>query len=186
MLCALALLAPAARAYDVGTRVVVSIRDQRLALVSNGEIVAKFPISTSRFGEGDDFRSYKTPTGTLVICDKIGDRLLPGAVIKRRAPTGEILKPNAPGRDPIVSRVLWLRGIEGETRHAYERCIYIHGTPEERRVGTKASFGCVRMRSQDVIALFDQVRVGTRVTISEEPLRNLITEEDHNLVASSG
>jgi lipoprotein-anchoring transpeptidase ErfK/SrfK len=163
----------------------VSIRDQRLALVNNGEVVAKYPVSTSRFGEGDGFGSCKTPTGNLVVCNKIGHKLPPGAVIKRRAPTGEVLKPNAPGRDPIVSRVIWLRGTEESTRHAYRRCIYIHGTAEERRVGTKASFGCVRMRSKDVIALFDLVSVGTPVTISEQSLRELVTGEHQNLVAKT-
>ena len=78
----------------------------------------------------------------------------PGAVIKNRVPTGEVVTANAPGRDPIVARVIWLRGMEGQNRGARDRCIYIHGTPEERRIGKPASFGCVRMRSRDVIALY--------------------------------
>ena len=70
---------------------------------------------------------------------------------------------------PIVSRVLWLRGKDVANRNAYERCIYIHGTPEEKRIGRRASFGCVRMRSKDVIALYQLAHIGTSVLITEEP-----------------
>src|SRR6059058_3044227 len=91
------------RAFDFGPEVIVSVRDQKLAVIENGAVLAKFPISTSKFGLGDSFGSYQTPTGTLWVCNKIGDNLPPGAVIKNRAPTGEVLSVNAPGRDPIVT-----------------------------------------------------------------------------------
>jgi hypothetical protein len=84
---------------------------------------------------------------------------------KSRRPTGEIVKPNTPGRDPIVSRILWLRGLEMQNRLAYGRGIYIHGTAEEWSIGTPASYGCIRMRSHDVIQLFDRIGVGTRVEV---------------------
>jgi lipoprotein-anchoring transpeptidase ErfK/SrfK len=91
-------------------------------------------------------------------------------VFKDRKPTGEILAPDAPGRDPIVTRILWLRGLEAQNSNAYSRYIYIHGTPEERNIGARASFGCIRMRSRDVIQLYDIVGPQARVTIVNEPL----------------
>ena len=89
---------------------------------------------------------------------------------KSRVPTGEIVPVDAPGRDPVVTRILWLRGLEPVNANAYDRYIYIHGTPEERNVGQPASFGCVRMRSRDVAALYDEVGKGARVFIRNEPL----------------
>ena len=129
--------------------VVVSIADQKLALVENGEPVALFPVSTSKFGVGDRPGSYATPVGMLEIASKIGANAPLGAVFKSRTPTGEILPPNSRGRDPIVTRILWLRGLEKRNARAYERGIYIHGTPVERLIGRPASYGCIRMRSRD-------------------------------------
>lgn len=165
-----------AEAFDLGPEVIISVRDQKLALVKNGTVAAEFKISTSRFGLGDDYGSYKTPTGVLWVCNKIGDNLPQGAVIKHRNATGEVLAPNAPGRDPIVTRVIWLKGLTGETQHAYDRCIYIHGTPEEKTLGRPMSWGCVRMRSKDVVEIYDAIAIGTHVTISEKKLASLIPE----------
>ena len=95
-------------------------------------------------------------------------------VFKDRRPTGEILVPDAPGRDPIVTRILWLRGREAQNANAYSRYIYIHGTPEERNIGKRASFGCIRMRSRDVIQLYDIVGTGARVTILDQPLETMV------------
>jgi lipoprotein-anchoring transpeptidase ErfK/SrfK len=81
-----------------------------------------------------------------------------------------VLKPNAPGRDPIVSRILWLRGLEKQNAKAYSRNIYIHGTPEERFIGRPASFGCIRMRSADVAKLYNAVGVGTRIEVANTRL----------------
>jgi len=106
-----------------------------------------------------------------------------GAVIKNRNATGETVKVNAPGRDAIVSRVIWLRGMEGTTTNARGRCIYIHGTPEEQFIGRRASFGCIRMRSKDVIALYDLVHIGTHVRISSKPLRDFLPPEEPSLLA---
>ena len=78
---------------------------------------------------------------------------------------------DAPGRDPVVTRILWLRGSGcRQPASAYDRYIYIHGTPEERNIGKPASFGCVRMRSVDIIALYDEIGTGAHVTIANEPL----------------
>ena len=92
---------------------------------------------------------------------------------------------NAPGRDAIVSRVIWLRGMENQNRAARDRCIYIHGTPEERRVGKPASFGCIRMRSRDVIALYDRVHIGMHVNITLRKIDSFIQPEEPSLVARS-
>src|SRR4029453_4986796 len=114
---------------------IVSVPDQVLALVDRGKLLARYSISTSNFGTGDSAASFRTPVGTLFVSAKIGDRLPPGTVIKNRIPTGEVVAVDAPGRDPIVSRVIWLRGMETQNQKARDRCIYIHGTPEERRIG---------------------------------------------------
>jgi hypothetical protein len=127
--------------------------------------IARYPVSTSRFGEGDYPGSRGTPLGQLEIARKIGAGAPLGEVFKNRRPTGEILFPNAPGRDPIVTRILWLRGLQPQNRNAYNRYIYIHGTPVERYLGHPASFGCIRMRSADVLQLFNTVGVGARVDI---------------------
>lgn len=157
--------------------VIVSVAEQKLALMKDGEIILKFPVSTSKFGVGDGLGSYKTPLGRLRVCEKIGDKLPAGAVMKGRAPTGEILSANAKGRDPIVTRLLWLEGLDPENRNAHGRCIYIHGTPQESRIGKPVSYGCVRMRSADVIQVFAAVPAGTVVTIIKDrlPRRSVLT-----------
>ncbi len=146
--------------------IVVSVAEQKLAVVKDGVVVKKYPVSTSKFGLGDSAGSYRTPLGHLRVCAKIGDRLPEGAVLRGRTPTGEILPPNARGRDPIVTRILWLEGLDPQNRNARNRGIYIHGTPEEKRIGKPASFGCVRMRSRDVIEVFATVPEGTSVVIT--------------------
>ncbi len=153
--------------------VLISVADQRLVLLRDGGVIAKYPISTSRFGIGDNWGSYKTPVGKLRVYNKIGDDLTPGAVIKHRSATGEVLAVNAPGRDPIVTRVIWLEGTEDQNSHARARGIYIHGTPEENTIGRPVSWGCIRMRSEDVIALYEQIPVGTEVDIVADKLPRL-------------
>ena len=159
-----------------GATLVVSVPDQRLAVIENGVRVASYPVSTSRFGVGDYPRSFATPLGELMVAQKIGDGAPLGAVFKGRRWTGEILRPNSPGRDPIVTRILWLRGLEGCNRNAYNRGIYIHGTPVERLIGRPASYGCIRMRSRDVAQLFDQVAIGSHIVILNEPLSRAVHE----------
>jgi lipoprotein-anchoring transpeptidase ErfK/SrfK len=91
-------------------------------------------------------------------------------VFKSRRFTGEVLPPDSSGRDPIVTRILWLDGVEVGNRSSRSRHIYIHGTPEEGKIGMPASYGCVRMRSEDVVELFDTVGVGAMVEIFQSPL----------------
>jgi len=154
---------------------IVSVPDQKLVIVHDGALLAEYPVSTSRFGIGDSIGSYATPLGALEIANKIGAQAPMGAVFKGRRPTGEIVRPNASGRDAILSRILWLRGLESTNRHAFERGIYIHGTPEERLIGRPASYGCIRMRSRDIIQLFDTVEVGAKVQIVNVPLKRAFT-----------
>ncbi len=145
----------------------VSVADQKLALYENGAPVRVYKISTSKFGVGDSPASNCTPIGKMRVVKKIGNGLPPGMVFKSRRPTGEILRPNAPGRDPIVTRIMWLQGLESKTRNAYRRFIYIHGTPEERNIGRPASYGCIRMKSMDVIDLFNHIPEGMTVQVDK-------------------
>ena len=157
-------------APDTQHQIVVSTREQKLALIDRGNVVAIYPVSTSKFGLGDWRGSRFTPLGKLQIAEKIGDSAPPGTVFKDRRRTGEIVLPDSPGRDPIVTRILWLRGLEAQNANAFGRDIYIHGTPEERLIGTPASYGCIRMRSSDVIQLYNVVGTGAGVTIVNVPL----------------
>jgi len=179
------LLGSSTRASGYGAEIIVSVPDQEMALIARGKTIARFPVSTSKFGIGDGVGTYRTPLGVMYVSGKVGDGLPAGAVIKSRIPTGEVLAPNAPGRDPIVSRVLWLRGKEDQNRNARERCIYIHGTAEERMIGRRASYGCIRMKSKDVIALYSKVHIGTAVKISDKPLTDFLPPEEESLLARS-
>jgi hypothetical protein len=165
--------------------VVISIPDQAMDVYTKGQWTARYLVSTSKYGEGDQPGSSTTPVGHLAIAQKIGDRAPLGEVFKGRRPTGEILAPNTPGRDPIVSRILWLRGLERHNKYAYQRYIYIHGTPEERYIGSPASYGCIRMRSSDVIVLYNTVGKGAHVDIVLSSLRTRQSSSDSTSVAVS-
>jgi len=155
---------------DHRNKMFVSVKDQRMLLVRDGKPVKSYPISTSKFGLGDQPGSNRTPIGRMEIAKKIGDGARPGTVFKSRRPTGEVIKPNAPGRDPIVSRILWLSGKDSHNRNAYRRYIYIHGTPEQNRLGTPASYGCIRMGCTDVVDLYNRVGHGADVYVIRGPL----------------
>ncbi len=161
-------------APDTRHRIVVSVPEQRLVVIEDGRLVGTYPVSTSKFAISDAPGSRGTPLGEMEIARKIGGDAPLGAVFKDRRRTGEVLVPDAPGRDPIVSRILWLRGREPQNANAYGRYIYIHGTAEERNVGRPASYGCVRMRSRDVIRLYDIVGEGARVSIVNAPLAAVV------------
>jgi len=155
---------------DTRNAMLVSVRDQRMLLVRDGKPVKSYAISTSKFGVGSEPDSYRTPLGRMEIARKIGDGQPNGMVFKGRSPTGEILRANAPGRDPIVSRILWLNGKEGQNSNTFHRFIYIHGTPEESRLGRPASYGCIRMGMEDVIDLYSRVGEGAEVQVILDPL----------------
>ena len=106
------VLASCATRVDLQHHVVISVKDQRLALLDHRTLVATYPVSTSKYGLGDWLGSCRTPLGELEVAQKIGDGVPPGTVFKDRRRTGEIVQPDAPGRDPIVTRILWLRGRE--------------------------------------------------------------------------
>ena len=159
---------------DSSSQIIISVRDQKLMLVQNGGKVAMYPVSTSMFGLGDAWGRMTTPLGYLAVEKKIGDNAPTGAVFHNRRFTGEVLQPNAPGRDPITTRIIWLRGLEAQNAHAFKRCIYIHGTPVEKKIGQPASYGCIRMKSSDVAALYDRVPLGALVQITPERLPKVI------------
>jgi lipoprotein-anchoring transpeptidase ErfK/SrfK len=170
LLGAIAAIVASCAAPDTRHHIVISTREQKLALLDRGNLMGVYPVSTSKFGLGDWPGSSFTPLGELEIAKKIGDDAPPGAVFKDQHRTGEIVAPDSPGRDPIVTRILWLRGRDPQNAHAYTRMIYIHGTPEERNIGFPASYGCIRMRSSDIINLYEIVGRGAQVTIIDEPL----------------
>ena len=151
-------------------RVIISVRDQKLMLLENGARVAVYPVSTSKYGLGDFWGRMTTPLGFLQVAQKIGDHAPTGAVFHNRRFTGEVLKPNAPGRDPVITRIIWLRGLEAQNAHAFSRCIYIHGTPEEKLIGRPASYGCIRMKSTDITELYTQLPIGAVVQIVPDRL----------------
>ncbi len=165
-----ASLAVAGCAKDTIHTVRVSIPDQKMLVLERGAPIARYDVSTSKFGLGDCPGSFATPVGQLEIAKKIGAGAIAGMKFKNRKPTGEIVAADAPGRDPVVSRILWLKGLETQNRSSFARTIYIHGTAEEAKIGTPASYGCIRMRSRDVIELFNILGVGARVEITTEPL----------------
>jgi lipoprotein-anchoring transpeptidase ErfK/SrfK len=173
-------------ASDSRHRMLVSAADQKMVLLRDGKPVRAFPVSTSKFGLGDGKGSYATPVGALRVRKKIGHEMPAGAVFKSRVPTGEILPVDAPGRDPIVTRILWLEGLEDRNSNAFSRYIYIHGTPEERNIGQAVSYGCIRMKSQDVIELFNTVGENARVFITPDPIPPSLAQALEAPPAASG
>jgi hypothetical protein len=172
-----AMLGACATAPLVGetrNQVIISVRDQKLTVIRPDHRRVTFPISTSKFGLGDRRGTYSTPTGEMEVAQKIGAGAPPGSVFKGRVRTGEIVRVDSPGRDAIVTRILALRGLEDGNRGALSRGIYIHGTPEERNIGRPVSYGCIRMRSKDVIQLFDLVKVGAKVQIIDSTMNRAI------------
>jgi len=166
LLCA-ALFFLAGCAGDTHHRLIVSVPDQKMLVLTDGKPTAIYQVSTSKYGTGDRDGSYATPLGHLCVRKKIGSGAPLGAVFHSRKPTGEVLPPDSPGRDPIVTRILWLDGLEAHNRNAYSRCIYIHGTPQESLLGTPVSYGCIRMRSVDVKRLYELVGTGAEVLVTE-------------------
>ena len=136
-----------------------------MLLTQYGKPVKSYKISTSKFGLGDTPSSMRTPLGKMMVAKKIGYKQPQGAVFKARKPTGEVIAANAPGRDPIVTRIIWLKGTEQRNKNAFSRYIYIHGTPEESRIGSVASYGCIRMSSKDIVDLYSRIGVNAEVNV---------------------
>lgn len=161
---------------EEGLSIEISIAGQRLWLRRAGEILMDVAVSTATNGPGERFGSECTPRGRHRIRAKIGAGCPANTVFRGRRPTGELYTPQLalaqPGRDWILSRILWLCGEEvGRNRlgdvDTMRRYIYLHGTPDETELGKPGSKGCVRMRNSDIMALFDRVAVGTPVVINE-------------------
>ena len=144
----------------------ISIRDQRLTLTEGETLVRTYPVSTSRFGIGTEEDSMKTPIGRFRVAEKIGDGLPSDTVFQSRVPL-KADDPLPPTEDLVMSRILWLDGLDEHNANTRDRFIYIHGTKHEDKIGNPASHGCVRMRNADVIELFDLVDEGAPVVIEE-------------------
>lgn len=144
----------------------ISIREQRLTVMEDETPIRSYPVSTSRFGIGTEEGSMKTPTGRFRVAEKIGEGLPSDAVFQSRVP----LKPGdplPPTDDLVMSRILWLDGLDEHNANTRDRFIYIHGTRHEDKIGRPASHGCIRMRNIDVVDLFELVDEGAHVTIAE-------------------
>lgn len=147
-----------------GKHVHISIREQRLTIKDGENLIRSFPISTSRFGLGSEEGSWKTPIGEFRIEQKIGHNHLQGTVFKSRKPIDQTGQ-TSPDEDLVMSRILWLHGVEEHNANTRDRYIYIHGTNHEDEIGEPASRGCIRMTNADVIELFDLVDEQTPVLI---------------------
>lgn len=154
----------------------ISIEKQRLQLLQNDIVLLEYPISTATNGPGEQRGSNCTPRGWHTIRAKIGAGCAPNTVFIKRRPTGEIYSPELctqfPDRDWILTRILWLSGLEvGKNRlgnvDTMRRYIYLHGTPDDVQMGVPGSHGCVRMRNANIMELFDNIEAGTKVLIEE-------------------
>ncbi|MDE3021504.1 MAG: L,D-transpeptidase [Pseudomonadota bacterium] len=159
-------------------RAIISLARQELILVTEeGGVVGKYLVSTAKAGGGEKSGSGCTPRGLHKVRARIGEGLPENSILVGRRPTGEVytqdMARQCPGREYILSRILWLSGLEpGINRmgdvDTMRRYIYIHGTPDCEPMGIPASHGCIRMRSADVMLLFDELPVGSLVEISED------------------
>lgn len=160
---------------DFSKYIYVSIKHQQLYLVINDSTVRKYPVSTSKKGIGNKHNSFKTPSGLHTIKRKIGDGIPVGGIFESRVYNGKkakILheKNQNSSEDYVTTRIMWLDGEEpginkGRNVDSYNRYIYIHGTPEEGKIGRPASHGCIRMKNKDVIELYELVEEGTPILI---------------------
>jgi lipoprotein-anchoring transpeptidase ErfK/SrfK len=157
-------------------RIIVSVASQILDVYDQDTIVRHYQISSARNGVGQEYGSFCTPLGNHIIRAKIGAGQPVNTVFVRRRPTGEIYTPDLgasfPGRDWILTRILWLSGCEpGFNRlgkvDTMRRYIYIHGSPDSVEMGKSGSIGCIRMRNSDLLQLFDLVSAGTKVYIHD-------------------
>ena len=145
-------------------RIHISVHKQRLTLKLGQKLLGAYPVSTSRFGLGTEVGSRKTPTGRFRIAEKIGTGMPIRTVFKSRRRvklTDEVLREE----DLIMTRILWLDGLDPENSNTRQRFIYIHGTNHEESLGKPASHGCIRMRNTDLVELYDLVDVDTPVAI---------------------
>lgn len=144
----------------------VCIQSQTMELWQDETLLKTYPVSTSKFGTGTEEGSFKTPLGHFLVCEKFGDRVPRLTTFQSRQPVGE-WNPDEPGEaDLVVARILRLDGQDEENGNSYQRFIYVHGTNHEDLIGTPASQGCVRMKIDDVIGLYELVPLNTAVQIT--------------------
>src|SRR6266496_161020 len=148
------------------TSIHISIRDQLLTVREDETPIRTYSVSTSRFGVGTEQGSFKTPIGRFRVAEKIGGDMPADTIFQSRVPLGRG-DPFPPTEDLVMSRILWLDGVDEHNANTRERFIYIHGTKHEHKIGTPDSCGCVRMRNADVVELFDLVDHDTPVIIEE-------------------
>jgi lipoprotein-anchoring transpeptidase ErfK/SrfK len=157
-------------------RIEIDAAKQELRLLEGKRVVKRYSVSTAKRGLGEKNGSFCTPRGRHIVRAKIGAGQPPGTVFVRRRPTGEVWTPELhtkyPGRDWILTRILWLSGCErGRNRlgdvDTMRRYIYIHGSPDAAEMGKPGSIGCIRMRNKDIAELFDLVPAYTAVEITE-------------------
>jgi lipoprotein-anchoring transpeptidase ErfK/SrfK len=148
------------------TSIHISVRDQQLTVKEDETPVRTYPVSTSRFGIGTEQGSLKTPTGRFRVAEKIGGDMPAETIFQSRVPL-KADDPRPPTEDLVMSRILWLDGLDEHNANTRERFIYIHGTKHEGKIGSPASCGCIRMRNADVVELFDLVGHDTPVIIEE-------------------
>lgn len=155
-------------------KIEVDVAAQKMVLFEEDTIINEYNISTAKNGVGEIMGSEQTPRGWHIIRAKIGKNCLINTVFVKRRPTGEIYEPimriNYPNRDWILTRILWLSGLEkGKNRlgkvDTMRRYIYIHGTPDDVKMGMPGSKGCIRMANKDIIELFDKIPIKTRLLI---------------------
>lgn len=155
-------------------KIEIHIPTQKMYVFDDGKIIKEYFISTAKNGAGEMRGSEQTPRGSHIVRAKIGANCLANTVFVGRRPTGEIYEPllraTFPERDWILTRIFWLSGLEpGKNRlgnvDTMRRYIYIHGAPDEVEMGMPGSKGCIRMRNENIIELFEQIPVGTRVLL---------------------
>jgi lipoprotein-anchoring transpeptidase ErfK/SrfK len=150
-------------------RLTVDSQKQFALLHEDGRVVRRYVVSTSAAGLGCEPESLRTPPGRHLVAEKIGAGLPEGAILRGRKPTGETWNAsNAPtfaGEDLVLTRILWLSGLEPQNSNTRERYVYLHGTNHEDRLGEPASQGCVRFRNSDIVELFDLLEVGDEIEV---------------------
>ena len=159
-------------------KLLVSVARQTLTVSDDhGVVLREYPVSTAKAGVGEISGSYQTPRGRHLILAKIGAGQPENTVFVRRRPTGELWTPELavqfPGRDWILTRILWLSGCEAGSNRlgcvdTMRRYVYIHGSPDSVEMGVPGSHGCVRMRNADIVELFDRVPCYSEVDITED------------------
>ena len=145
-------------------KIQISVRAQQLILKCGRKKLASYPVSTSRFGLGSKEGSFKTPAGKFRITEKIGEGMPLGTVFKSRRPV-KATKKALREEDLVMTRILWLDGLERRNANTHKRYIYIHGTNHEEKIGLPDSHGCIRMKNADLVELFERVSEGTPVEI---------------------